>query len=327
MSTRPLGLSGIEVSALGMGCWAIGGPFARDGRPVGWGDVDDAESVRAIHKALELGITFFDTADVYGCGHSERILGQALKEANSEVTVATKFGNVFDEDTKNITGSDGSPAYVRQACEASLRRLDMDYIDLLQFHVGNYDLDQAEATRDALEALVEDELIRAYGWSTDDPERAAFFAEGPNCVAIQQRLNIFEGDEDTLAVCEYNSMASINRGPLAMGLLTGKFSPDTALPENDIRHTWSFREGVKAEQLGMLDSIRAILTHDGHTLAQAAIAWLWALSPVTIPIPGFKTVEQVAENAGALALGPLSPVQMEAIGLVLGGEPEEDSSE
>jgi len=307
-----------------MGCWAIGGPFTRDGNPVGWGDVDDAESIRAVHKALELGVNFFDTADVYGCGHSERILGQALREAGADVVVATKFGNVFDEDTKDITGSDGSPAYVRAACEASLRRLGMEFIDLLQFHVGGYPIDQAEATRDALEELVEDELIRAYGWSTDDPERAAFFAEGPNCVAIQQRLNIFEGSEETLAVCESNSMASIDRGPLAMGLLTGKFRADSTLPENDIRHTWDFRDGVKAEQLAQLEAIRKILLAEGHTLAQAALGWLWALSPVTIPIPGFKTVAQVEENAGALTVGPLSPIQMEAIGLVLGGEPEEE---
>ena len=126
MFTRYLGRSGIAVSAMGLGCWAIGGPIWRDGEPRGWGDVDDAESIRAIHRALELGITFFDTADVYGAGHSERILGRALAARRAQVVIATKFGNTFDEATRTGTGSDASPAYIRRACDASLRRLQTD---------------------------------------------------------------------------------------------------------------------------------------------------------------------------------------------------------
>ncbi len=127
MFTRTLGRSEIVVSAVGMGCWAIGGPFWRGDTPVGWGQVDDAESTRAIHRALDLGVTFFDTADVYGAGHSERVLGAALGGRRGEVVIATKFGNVFDEETRAITGADQSPAFIRQACEASLRRLGTDY--------------------------------------------------------------------------------------------------------------------------------------------------------------------------------------------------------
>ncbi len=168
MLTRQLGRSGIQVSAMGLGCWAIGGPFWRDGQSHGWGQVDDDESIRAIHRALDLGVTFFDTADVYGCGHSERLLRRALAGRRDQVVIATKFGRVFDEQTRHILADDASPAYIRQACEASLRRLNTDYIDLYQLHLGDYDLAQAGIVRDTLEELVAAGKIRYYGWSTDD---------------------------------------------------------------------------------------------------------------------------------------------------------------
>jgi aryl-alcohol dehydrogenase-like predicted oxidoreductase len=317
METRVLGRSGITVSALGMGCWAIGGPFWRGDTPVGWGDVNDEESKRSLERALDLGVTFFDTADVYGCGHSERIVGEVLAGRRNDVVIATKFGNVFDEQTKRITGYSGEPAFIRNACEASLRRLNTDYIDLYQFHKGDYDLDRADEVVETLERLVEEGKIRAYGWSTDDPERAKAFARGEHCAAVQQRLNIFEGSEETLALCEAENLASINRGPLAMGLLTGKFNADSTLPANDVRKDWDFRHGPQAKRLRMLEELREVLTAGGRTLAQGALGWLWARSDVTVPIPGFKTVAQVEENAGALAFGPLSDTQMADIaGLV-----------
>src|SRR5215469_1912399 len=150
MNTRQLGRSGIQVSAMGMGCWAIGGLFWAGETPVGWDTIDDAESIRAIHRALGLGITFFDTADVYGAGHSERVLGCALAEHRDQAVIATKFTNTFDEDTRQITGSSAEPAYIRQACEASLRRLGTDRIDLYQFHWGDYDLARAGEVRETL---------------------------------------------------------------------------------------------------------------------------------------------------------------------------------
>src|SRR3712207_8735184 len=118
MDERILGRSGIRVSALGLGCWAIGGPFGRNGASSGWGEVDDAESIAAIRRGVELGVTFFDTADVYGTGHSEDVLGRALDGAHADVVIATKFGNTFDEGTGVMTGVDVSPGYVRRACYA-----------------------------------------------------------------------------------------------------------------------------------------------------------------------------------------------------------------
>src|SRR5512135_1041469 len=130
--TRILGRSGIQVSAMGMGCWAIGGPFWEGNTPLGWGKVDDHESRRAIDCAVDLGVTFFDTANVYGAGHSERVLGQAFAGRRDKVVIATKFNAVFDEATRQVTGADTSSAGIRKACEDSLRRLQTDYIDLYQ---------------------------------------------------------------------------------------------------------------------------------------------------------------------------------------------------
>ncbi len=197
---RELGRSGIQVSALGMGCWAIGGPFWAGETPVGWGKVDDEESIRAVHRALELGVNFFDTADVYGAGHSERVLARALAGRRQEVVIATKFSNQFDETTKQITGSSAAPDYIRQACEASLRRLDTEYIDLYQFHWSDYPAEQAREVADTLETLVAAGKIRAYGWSTDSPERAGVFAERPNCVAIQHQINVLDDNPALVAV-------------------------------------------------------------------------------------------------------------------------------
>jgi aryl-alcohol dehydrogenase-like predicted oxidoreductase len=318
-----LGRTELRVSAVGLGCWAIGGPFWADGKPVGWGEVDDEESVRAIHRALELGATFFDTSDVYGAGHSERVLGRALARRRDEVVIATKFGNTFDETTREITGSDASPGYIRRACEASLRRLGTDRIDLYQLHLSEYEPGGAAEVRDVLEELVAAGLIRAYAWSTDDPERARVFAQGRHCAAVQHELNVLQDAPRMLAVCEAEGLASINRSPLAMGLLTGKFSDGSRLPASDIRGDppeWLkyFRDGQPApEWLERLAAVREILTAGGRSLAVGALAWILARSDRTIPIPGFRTVAQVEDNLGALVSGPLTPDELRAVAAAL----------
>ncbi len=321
---RVLGRSGIEVSAIGMGCWAIGGPFNAGGDQVGWGEVDDHESIAAIHAALDSGVTFFDTADVYGAGHSERILSMALVGQRQNVVIATKFGSTFDEDEKEITGNDGSPEYVRRACESSLRRLKTDYIDLLQFHINDFDPAAGVAVRDALEDLVSQGKIRAYGWSTDFRDRAEVFAAGTNCSAIQFQLNVLDDNASLRTFCEEQNLAAINRGPLAMGLLTGKYDKVGVTDPSDVRGpnspNWMkyFEKGRPSpEFLDKLDAIREILTSNGRSLVQGALAWLWARSTHTIPIPGFKTFEQVEENAGAMEKGPLTAGQVAEIDALL----------
>ncbi|EFH83782.1 aldo/keto reductase [Ktedonobacter racemifer] len=321
--TRTLGRSGIEVSALGMGCWAIGGPFWAGDLALGYGKVDDAESIRAIQRALDLGVTLFDTAGVYGCGHSERILGQALGKRRADVLIATKVGDQFDEETRRITGGLDDPrSGVRRACEGSLRRLQTDYIDLYQLHFNDYDLERAVEVREEMEQLVAEGKIRYYGWSTDDPERASLFAHGPHCTAIQHTLNVFEDNPAILAVCEEHNLASINRGPLAMGVLTGKYTSREQIGREDIRlseFSWNYLNSERLPGLlQRLDQVREVLTSDGRTLAQGALGWLWARSGHTIPIPGFKTVKQIEENAAAMQYGPLNQEQMRQIGELLG---------
>jgi aryl-alcohol dehydrogenase-like predicted oxidoreductase len=310
--TRTLGRSGIEVSALGFGGWAIGGPFWAGTQPVGWGEVDDEESVRAIRRALQLGVTLFDTADAYGTGHSERVLARALAGHRDQVVIATKWGNTYDEASRQLTGTDASPGYLRQAVERSLTRLGTDYIDLYQLHLNDLDLAVAADLLDTLEDLVQAGKIRWYGWSTDYPDRAEAWGQGgPHCTAIQHAFSVLHDSREVLAVCDAYNLGSVNRGPLAMGLLTGKFSATSTLGPDDVRGIapdWLryFRDGrPAAEWLDRVTAIRDLLTTGGRTPAQGALGWLWARSDRTVPIPGCRTVAQVEENAGAMAFGPL----------------------
>jgi len=324
MQGRRLGASGIEVSALGMGCWAIGGPFWSREQPVGWGEVDDGESVRAIHRALDLGVTFFDTADVYGTGHSERVLGAALAGRRDEAVVATKWGYTFDESTRQMTGDGETPEYLRAALDASLRRLGTDRIDLYQLHLDDLPVPQATELLGTLEELVDAGKIRGYAWSTDLPDRAEAWArDGAHCLAAQHALSVLQDAPEMLAVCARYGIASVNRSPLAMGLLTGKYTASSRLGPDDVRGiapAWLewFRDGRPApEFLDRVAAVREVLTSDGRTLAQGALGWIWARSPVTVPIPGCRTVAQVEENAGALGYGPMPQPAMDEIAKLL----------
>lgn len=321
---RTLGRSKILVSALGLGCWAIGGPFRLEGIQDGWGEVDDEESMRAIRRAIDLGVGFFDSADVYGAGHSEEVLGRALEGRRDEVVISTKFGYTFDPATKQASGTNANADYVRAACEASLRRLRTDYIDLYFLHIWSLPSEDAEEAAAALDDLRNEGLIRAYGWSTDVLKCARLYASRPGCTAIQHDLNVFEDAVDLLALCTKEDVASVNRTPLAMGILTGKFTADSRLSKDDVRgagHAWVkyFEEGrPKPEFLERLAAVREILTSDGRTLTQGALAWIWGRSDLTIPIPGFKTVAQAEENARAMESGPLRREQMNEIDELLG---------
>ncbi|GAB4103964.1 aldo/keto reductase [Micromonospora taraxaci] len=309
-TTRTLGRSGITVSAIGMGCWAIGGPlWGEDRQPFGWGDVDDDESIRTIHRALDLGVTLFDTASNYGAGHSERILGRAVAGRRDDVVIATKFGNVSEEATRRALGTDASPAFAVRSLEDSLRRLGTDHVDLYQLHINALPVPAALDLVDTLEALVDQGKIRAYGWSTDDPASAAAFATaGPHCAAIQHDESVLRDNAAVLAVCDTHDLASLNRGPLAMGLLTGS---TRAVGADDVRGRapewleW-FTDGRPTPRWATrVEQVRAALTADGRTLAQGALGWLLARSPRTVPIPGLRTVAQADENLATLALGPL----------------------
>jgi len=317
--TRTLGKSAIEVSALGMGCWQIGGATYAEmqlgGGKFGWGEVDDDESIRALHAALAAGVTFFETADVYGGGHSEEVLGRALTGRRQQAVIATKFGFVFDPYTRQMLGRDSSSAYIRRACEGSLKRLNTDYIDLYLLHNGDIDELYIDDVCDVLERMVAAGKIRAYGWCTwpNKIAGARTFAQHEHCAAIEHRLNVLEDAPEMLTLCEQSNLASIVLAPLAMSLLTGKFTRETHFPDGDVRHGWNLSSGPEAELLNRAEQIREILTSDGCTPAQGALRWLWSRSSCTIPIPGFRTVQQVEENAEALRHGPLSQQQIDQL--------------
>lgn len=320
MTTRRLGRSGIEVGAIGLGCWAIGGPFTRtDGEhaePMGWGAVDDAESIRAIHHALDRGVTLFDTANNYGAGHSERILGRALAGRRDEVVIATKFGSIFDEETRTHFDSEELPMTreaIREACEASMRRLGADYIDLYLLHNGELDPAEVPAALDALEELVAAGLIRWYGWSTDDPARARLMAAGEHCTAVEHRLSLSFDAPEMLAVCAEEDLAAVARSPLNSGVLTGKFTATSTFGPDDGRYDISFAEGTGALRLRQIERVRGRIAGDRRSLTQAALAWILSRSDRTIPIPGFKTVLQVEELVSAAEHAPLSAEEMLSI--------------
>jgi aryl-alcohol dehydrogenase-like predicted oxidoreductase len=308
-----LGRSNLKISRLGFGAMGIGDKAWRN-----W-VLDEREAGPVLGRAFDLGINFFDTAANYGTGHSERVLARALEGKRDQAVIATKFGFVVDEAAKRVTfRTDDHLLHVRAECEDSLRRLNTDVIDLYQLHVWDYPLEKVPAMVELLESLVSEGKIRYYGWSTDSVEGARLFAEGKHCVAIQHDLNVILDAPEMLSLCEELNLASVNRSALARGALSGKYTRETVFPQNDVRtDSWSY-DHFFAPTLNQLDAIRGILTSNGRTLVQGALAWIWARSEKTIPIPGFKTVAQVEENAKAMELGPLTVEQMKEIDTLLG---------
>ncbi len=322
---RMLGKSGIEVSALGMGCWAIGGPWtwAQPGEepfPAGWGRIDDGESIRAIHAAIDAGVNFFDTAANYGAGHSEHILGKALHGRRGQVVIATKFGHIIDEAEKTVYGDDTLILVnLRRDIENSLRRLGTEWIDLYQLHASTFEPEPALELRGMLEDLVQEGLIRSYGWSTDLVDRAGVFATGEHCSAIQFGLNALFDNPAMRQLCEERKLAGVNKDPLHRGVLTGKFSKAPTFPPDDIRSIRDYAGEAMARRLDAVEALRPVLTSSGRAMAQGALAFIWALDERMIPIPGFKTVAQVEQNAGALAFGPLSPDELSQVQTIVAG--------
>jgi len=311
MEFRRLGRSGVKVSPLGLGTARMAG--------LGWHDdlvpQDPSQSkrdaVRQIQAAVDLGVTFFDTADNYGQGLSERILGEALQGHLDGIVVATKFGEnpiVDHEDPWSL-----DVGTVQRACEASLRRLGVKCIDLYLLHRRDYPLERAPALMEVLEDLVSAGKIRYYGWSTDDVERARLFAHGEHCIAIEHRLNVFNDNAAMLDLCRDQDLASLNRVPLLMGILTGRWLPETKLEEGDPRAQW-FEQEEFLKLLACAQQIGPYLTSDGRSYVQGALEWIWARSPLTIPLPGFRNMEQIQALVQAQQFGPLSLEVMQAIG-------------
>lgn len=333
MIKRRLGRSGIEVSALGLGCMEIGGKMedregylldnpAKGKAPMFFlGKVDDEQSIRALAYALDAGVNFFDTAPAYGAGHSERVLGRAFAGKRDKVVIATKFGKLIDENENWFGRYPSARAVIEniaKECDESLRRLGTDYIDLYQYHQMDFNLiEYADEVIEILERLVTKGKIRYYGWSTDDPTCIRRFAQGEHCTAIQHSLNILADAPEQLALCDEFDQASIARGIFGMGFLTGKYTAEnykTLLAKDDFRHRMAPSFVPLLEKLGQ---VHDILTSNGRTLPQGALAWVWARSRRSIPIPGFRTFKQVKANIEAVNYGPLTEAQMDQIDRVL----------
>ena len=316
-----------SIPALGLGCWAIGGVCNAGDTPVGWGPIDDTESIRAIHCAVDLGIRFFDTAQAYGAGHSEEILGQALAK-HPEVLIGTKVGVAIDPARKQMVGPDFSRDALIAAIDASLKRLQRDRIDLVHLHLNSLPIDDAAGVFDTLDILRAAGKINVVGWSTDYPDRAAAFAGRDGFVSIQHAMNVFFRADALVPVIERHGLLSINRSPLAMGVLSGKYGKNSHIGTGDVRSIsaqWLdyFKDGhVAPAYVERLDTVRDLLQSDGRTLVQGALAWLWARTPNSLPIPGFRTESQVRELAGALEKGPLSAFVMNEIEHAIKREPE-----
>jgi aryl-alcohol dehydrogenase-like predicted oxidoreductase len=323
--TRRLGRSGLQVSALGLGTWPLGGDMAAGDLKLGYSGIDERETVAALERGLEAGVTLIDTADAYGAGHAERALKPVLA-AHPEVMIATKFGNVIDEGTRQLTGMDVSPEYVRSAAQASLGRLGRERIDLLQLHTPGITAAQAEDVLEALEALVADGTIAWYGVSTNDPDLARPFVDGAHCTAMQIELNVLDDNPAMLRLCERADLGVLCRSPLAMGLLGGKYSASRPVAGADDVRThqpewmkWFVKGTPSPQYLAALESVRGDLTSDGRSLVQGALAWIWTRSDRAIPIPGFRNAQQVDDLVGALEHGPLASDAFERIEQTLRG--------
>ena len=302
MENRRLGRSGISVSPLGLGTARLAG--------LGWHDESappdvataQREGVRQIQTAVDLGVTLFDTADSYGQGFSETVLGEALRGCHDGIVVVTKFGE--EPLPEQVDPWSLEAATVQRKCEASLRRLAVDCLDLYLLHRRDYPLERAAEMVAVLEDLVQAGKIRYYGWSTNDVERARLFAGGEHCVAIEHRLNVFNDNPPMLELCREQDLASLNRGPLLMGVLTGRWSAETKLESGDPRAAW-FEHQEFLKVLECAEQNKPLLTSGGRTVVQGALGWIWARSPLTIPLPGFRSMEQMEALVQAQQFGPL----------------------
>jgi aryl-alcohol dehydrogenase-like predicted oxidoreductase len=289
MKYRKLGSTGLEVSEVGFGAWAIGGnQFGNS-----YGPAQDDESLRAIGAAVDLGCTFFDTADVYGHGHSEELLGQALKSYRPNMIIATKGGSDFYHDPPRLNFTESHLIF---AVEESLKRLGTDYIDLYQLHNPPFSIIEGGRLFDPLEKLKAQGKIRHYGISIHDPQEGMLAMKMGKPAAIQVVYNYLHRDaaEELFVRAQAEGVGIIAREPLANGFLTGKYTKDSVFPVGDIRHQWPSK--YQAQLLNQIESFKKSLGQSPLTPAQSAIRFVLAQPIVSSVIPGCKTAEQAQEN-------------------------------
>jgi aryl-alcohol dehydrogenase-like predicted oxidoreductase len=312
MQYRRLGRSNLRVSEIGFGAWAIGGPVQVGDKPFGWGEVDETAARVAIRRALELGINFFDTADVYGLGRSEEILGEELK--GRDALVATKAGNVRTEkgeNEKNFTKD-----YLIQSAEKSLKRLQRDVIDVFQLHNPTLEDIRREECLEALEALRRSGKIRASGVSIHEPEEGLALLKGersPDTLQLVYNLLKPRMAKDVIPLALEEDVGIIVRVPLQYGLLTGKFERDTTFGDDDHR-SWTLSRETIDHGVRLIEKLEPQLTEHGLTPVQLALKFVLSHPGVSTTIPGARTADQVEANAAASGGKPLSSEILRAIG-------------
>ena len=307
MKYRTLG-QGLEVSAIGIGCM----PMVAGGNIVYGSAASADDAIETIHKAIDLGVTFFDTAEIYGPFSNEELVGKAIAGKREGLVIATKFGFKFDG--TQITGVDSSPANIRRACEGSLKRLGIDTIDLFYQHRVDPSV-PIEDVMGALAELVSEGKIRHIGLSEAGAETIRKAHAVHPVAALQSEYSLWERgvEEGILPLCDELGIGFVPYSPLGRGFLTGDFKSRDDLPENDWRRNdprWS--EENFAANVGIVDAIRAVADRNGASLAQAALAWLIAQGPHVVPIPGVKRIATMSDSVAAGDL-ELSKSDIEAL--------------
>ncbi len=294
MESRSLGRQGLIVSAQGLGCMGMSEFYA--GR-------DDAESVATIHRALDLGLTFLDTADMYGPWKNEELVGRAIRERRGEVVLATKFGNMRDEKGAFL-GVNGRPEYVRACCDASLKRLGVETIDLYYQHRVDRTV-PIEETVGAMAELVREGKVRFLGLSEASPAtlRRAHAVHPISALQTEYSLWTRDPEDAVLPACRELGVGFVPYSPLGRGFLTGRFRSFEDLPEGDYRRNSPRFQGDNfVKNLDLVTKVEEIAKEKGCTPAQLALAWLHAQGADVVPIPGTKTRARLEENAGALGV-------------------------
>jgi aryl-alcohol dehydrogenase-like predicted oxidoreductase len=296
MQKRQLGYTDLKLTTVGLGTWAMGGPWQ-----FGWGPQDDGLAIAAILTALEEGINWIDTAPVYGCGHSEELVGKALKQIKTKPVIATKCGLLWNEKREKVSCLKSQS--IREECHASLKRIGVEVIDLYQMHWGEPDEDIEEAWAE-MARLAEDGKVRYIGVSNFNIGQLERVRKIAPVASLQPPYSMLhrEAEDELLGCCAENNIGVVVYSPMQRGLLTGKFSQErlAGLPLDDHRRRMpDFQEPQFSATLQLVDRLRTIAKRNGRTLAQLAISWVLRRSEVTAAIVGARRPSQIQETAPA----------------------------
>ena len=307
MQTRKLGRTGTSVSALGLGCM---------GMSEFYGPRDDQESIRVIHRSLELGMSFLDTADVYGMGHNEELVGRAIRDRRDQVFLATKFGNVRGPKGEWL-GVNGRAEYVRQCCEASLKRLGVEVIDLYYQHRVDAEV-PIEETVGAMAGLVKAGKVRFLGLSEASAATIRRANQAHPIAALQSEYSLWtrEPEEEILPTCRELGITFVAYSPLGRGFFSGRFKSQSDIPAGDYRQNAPRFQGANLDRnVELLRRVEEMAARKGCTSSQLSLAWLLAQGEEIVPIPGTKRIKYLEENAVAaeVRLTPEELAQMEKL--------------